>query len=155
MARILILDSDPAWLICHSEAKDEARLFQERMKKERDAGALVVIPEIVDYEVRRALTLAEASGSLDRLDALYRTSVRYLPITTAAIRRATGLWAEVRRQGKPTAGKKALDGDVILAAQALEFCFEADDWQILTENVGHLERYVGHRARSRRVGGGG
>jgi len=146
----LILDSEPAGLACHSEAKEQARLFQERMKQELDAGALIVIPEIVDYEVRRALTLAGASAGLARLDALDKSSVRYLPITTAAIRRAAGLWAEVRHRGKPTAGKKALDADVILAAQALEFCFEADDWRILTENVAHLGRYVGDRARSRR-----
>ncbi len=151
MARISIFDSDPAWLACHSRDKRDAGRLQDWMKEELAAGALIVIPEIVDYEVRRALTLADASASLARLDALYKSSVRYLPITTAAMRRATGLWAEVRRRGKPTAGKKALDADVILAAQALEFCFESDDWQILTENVAHLDRYVGDRARSRRL----
>ena len=150
MARFSLLDPDPAWLACHAKDKEQARSFQEWMSKEVDEGAVIVIPEIVDYEVRRALTLAGSSKSLQRLDALYSSSVRYLPITTAAMRRATGLWADVRRRGKPTAGKKALDADVILAAQALEFCFEADDWQILTENVAHLERYVGNRARSRR-----
>ena len=97
------------------------------------------------------MTLADSQKSLRRLDDLYTRSVRYLAITTPAIRRAAGLWAGVRRIDKPTAGKKALDADVILSAQALEFCFDADDWQILTENVAHIERYVGPRARSRRA----
>ena len=51
--------------------------------------------------------------------------------------KAAELWAESRRLGRPTADPKELDGDVILAAQAL-----AADAVVATENVGHLSRFV-------------
>ncbi len=42
-----------------------------------------------------------------------------------------------------------MDGDVILAAQALEYCSDLDDWFIATDNVDHLARYVSaSRART-------
>ena len=67
------------------------------------------------------------------------------------MRSAAGLWARARREHRPTAGDQAIDGDVIVAAQAMEFCSDADDWQVITENVDHIARYVGDRARSRRA----
>jgi predicted nucleic acid-binding protein len=51
--------------------------------------------------------------------------------------KAAELWAEVRKQGKPTADSQALDGDVILAAQALHA-----DAVVATENVAHLSLLV-------------
>jgi predicted nucleic acid-binding protein len=53
------------------------------------------------------------------------------------MRRAAQLWADARRQGKPTADPKELDGDVILAAQALSV-----NGVIITENIGHLTLFV-------------
>ena len=66
--------------------------------------------------------------------------LHYLPISTAAMRQAALLWARARQQGQPTAGDKALDGDVILAAQAI--ALEAPDVLIATTNIGHLSRFV-------------
>jgi predicted nucleic acid-binding protein len=66
--------------------------------------------------------------------------VDYLPLTTQAMRRAAELWALVRQQGRPTASDKAIDGDVILAAQALTI--GSSSVVVATTNVGHLSRLV-------------
>ena len=103
------------------------------------AGSRVVLPEIADYEVRRELLRGRRQQGLRRLDALVET-VEYLPLTTAAMRQAAVFWAEARQRGRPTAEDKALDGDVILAAQVATM--ESGDGIVATTNVGHLSRYV-------------
>lgn len=77
----------------------------------------VVIPEIVDYEVRRELIRADKKASVRKLDELKKVLI-YLPITTEVMLLAAQLWAEARQKGNPTANDKSLDGDVILASQA-------------------------------------
>ena len=98
----------------------------------------VIVPEVADYEVRRELIRLDKPAGLTRLDELPAT-LEYLPITTAAMRRAAELWAHARRAGQPTADAPALDGDVILAAQALTFGVEV---VVATTNVAHLGRCV-------------
>ncbi len=152
--RIFLLNSDPTGLVCHEPGNLEAGRLRAWMYGQIHAKvqAEIIIPAIVDYEIRRELILGELWGAVDRLDALYTSgTVRLLTINDTAMRTATRLWADVRRRGGPTAHDHALDGDVILSAQAMEFCSDADDWQIITENVGHITRYVGDRARSRRA----
>jgi predicted nucleic acid-binding protein len=102
-------------------------------------GTRVIIPEIADYEVRRELLRAKKERGLARLDAL-ANRLEYLPLTTAAIRQAAVFWAQARQQGQPTADEKALDGDVILAAQAMTL--GVADVVIATTNVGHLSRFA-------------
>ena len=97
------------------------------------------MPEIADYEVRRELLHANKVSGLTRLDALARL-LEYLPLTTMAIRQAAVFRAQARQQGQPIAGDKALDGDVILAAQAITL-WVADAVMAAT-NVGHLSRFV-------------
>jgi hypothetical protein len=55
----------------------------------------VIVPEIADYEVRRELLRAKKERGLARLDAL-ASRLKYLPITTAAMRQAAVFWAEAR-----------------------------------------------------------
>ena len=76
----------------------------------------MLIPEIADYEIRREILRAEKIEGLRRLDALVE-ALEYIPLTTAMMRQAAAFWAETRKQGRPTADDKALDGDVILAAK--------------------------------------
>lgn len=67
----------------------------------------------------------------------------YVAISTAAMRKAAELWAQARLSGMPTAPDLALDGDVILAAQALlHAAQEAEQVVIATTNPGHLQRYT-------------
>jgi hypothetical protein len=56
------------------------------------------------------------------------------------MRKAAELWALARQQGQPTAGDKTIDGDMILAAQALTL--GAPDVLVASANVGHLARFV-------------
>jgi hypothetical protein len=51
-------------------------------------------------------------------------------------------WAELRCQGLPTADIRAIDADVILAAQALLAVAVGDTLVVATTNVGHLSRFV-------------
>ena len=102
-------------------------------------GAAVLVPAIADYEVRRELIRARRKAGVARLDAFVE-QVGYLPIETAAMRRAAAFWAEARRKGRPTAPDPALDGDVILAAQAATL--NRPDVVVATTNPRHLSLYV-------------
>lgn len=140
----LLLDSPVVSRLCHPSRPENRPVadWLESVLLEHSASVVLYLPEIVDYEVRRGLLhVALRSGrsttrSLLRLDRLTET-LDYLPLDTATMRRAAGLWAEVRVSGQPTAAHEALDGDAILAAQAI-----AVGASVVTENVRHLERFV-------------
>ena len=55
---------------------------------------------------------------------------------------AAKLWAEARQTGQPTADAKALDGDIILSAQARLLTNETTEVIVATTNVGHLSRFI-------------
>jgi hypothetical protein len=101
-----------------------------------------MIPEIVDYELRRELLRARMSKALLILDALELQLV-FVPITTPVMRQAAEFWAVVRQRGMPTAAETALDIDVILAAQAVLI---EQEWEqeavIAATNVRHLARFA-------------
>lgn len=101
------------------------------------------VPEIADYELRRELLRADKTKSIERLDQL-KELIGYLPLTTGAMLVAAQLWAEVRNQGQPTASDKALDADVILAAQAILLEDSGEDTKVMVaaDNVKHLSRFV-------------
>jgi predicted nucleic acid-binding protein len=91
--------------------------------------------------VRRELLRAGLLRSVYRLDNLKQT-LEYIPIQTDAILLAASLWAEARQTGQPTADPKALDGDVILSAQARLLCEETTEAIVATTNVAHLSRFI-------------
>lgn len=103
-----------------------------------------MFPEIVDYEVRRELLRAGKVAGIRKLDLL-KAQLIYLPITTEAMLKAAELWAEARKRGRPTADPNALDGDVILAAQAALVTEEGNEVIIATTNIGHLSQFVDAR----------
>lgn len=103
-----------------------------------------MLPEIADYEHRRKLLHLDSLGSIRHLDALKET-IGYAPLTTGVMLGAARLWAEARKRGLPTASERALDIDVILAAQALEFADGEDEVVVATMNPRHLSRFVNTR----------
>jgi len=138
VTRAVILDTGPLGRVTHPKAQPEVTEWYQRCLEE---GIQFVVPEIADYELRRELVRADLKESIRRLDALGE-AVRYAPLTTSVMRRATELWARMRDEHTPTADDKALDGDVILAAQAEALAGDYGEVVIATENVGHLDRMV-------------
>ncbi|WP_205703983.1 type II toxin-antitoxin system VapC family toxin [Candidatus Chloroploca sp. Khr17] len=99
------------------------------------------VPDITDYEVRRELLRARRMTGVHQIDAL-RARIGHLAVTTETLFLASEFWAQLRQQGKPTAAHDALDGDVILAAQAALLIGIGHSVVIATTNVGHLSRMV-------------
>jgi hypothetical protein len=58
------------------------------------------------------------------------------------LRLAAELWAQSRQAGRPTAESKALDIDVLIAAQALSFGAAASEVVIATTNPRHLAQFI-------------
>ncbi len=141
----LLLDTSILTRLCHPHKEVNLNVNEWLEKLLGSRQCTVIIPEIADYEVRRGLIhVALKSGqattkSLLRLDLLTE-KLEYLPLNTATMRRAAGLWAESRLAGRPTAVDAALDGDVLLAAQALDI-----SGVVVTENIRHLSRFVESR----------
>ena len=101
----------------------------------------MLVPEIADYEVRRELLRAGRRQGVARLDQL-KVTAGYLPLTTTTMLQAAEFWAQARQQGQPTAGNTALDGDVILAAQAVMLNEPGNTVIVATTNVDHLARFT-------------
>jgi predicted nucleic acid-binding protein len=141
MNRLILLDSGPLGMVTNPKAKGLPLACQQWLKTLLKRGERFAIPEIADYEVRRELLRADLLKSVRRLDHLTQT-LEYIPIQTDTMLLAANLWAEVRKIGQPTADSKALDGDVILAAQAQILANEITEVIIATTNVGHLSRFA-------------
>ncbi len=139
MSLSIVLDSGPLGLVTNPKLSPQSLACAQWLQSLLASGARVILPEISDYEVRRELLRAQKVKGLARLDSL-ASLLHYLPLSTAAMRKAADLWAKARQEGYPTAGDKALDGDVILAGQAITL--EAHDVWIATTNVGHLSRFA-------------
>ncbi|WP_309709886.1 hypothetical protein [Armatimonas sp.] len=118
-------------------------------------GVLVCVAEVTDYELRRELVRQEAKrkslgqplrGSVARLDAFIALPGRYVPISTNAMHQAADMWANIRNNMQPTASDKALDGDVILAAQVSIFAatqgIPLSEIIVATTNVKHIDRFI-------------
>jgi predicted nucleic acid-binding protein len=142
MARIIVLDSIPLGLACRRRGHVGGDLCRGWLDALRLAGALLVDPEIADFEVRRELIRAGSRTGLTRLDNL-TTNLAYDPITTPIMHRAAEFWADVRRRGLPTASDQSLDADAILAAQADLIGNPGDAVTVATSNPGHFTRFPG------------
>lgn len=143
----VVLDSGYLGLLCHPQAIGAEAFIRALAAREADDPDFeLLIPEIIDYELRRKLlhkamydsdpSRREAfEESVEILDSVIQ-EYGYAPINTSVMRRAADLWAFARGTGRSTAPKKRLDIDVILASHAHE---EGAD--VLTQNVRHLRVY--------------
>jgi predicted nucleic acid-binding protein len=139
VTQVIVLDTGPLGLATNPRMSPQATACLRWVQWALETGRHVVVPEIADYELRRELLRAEKRSGLARLDTLTQ-QLEYLPITTTTMRLAAKLWARTRQQGRPTADDRALDGDVILAAQVLTSPYV--DAVVATTNVGHLALFV-------------
>jgi hypothetical protein len=140
---IIILDSGPLGLLMQRQGLPVADRCRAWVARHITQGVQCLVPEIADYEVRRELIRMGNTAAVGRLDAFNAAHpARYLPLTTVAIRQAAQLWADVRRRGFPTADAKELDGDVIVAAQAMTCSFPISDVIVATTNPVHLTRFI-------------
>jgi predicted nucleic acid-binding protein len=139
---VIVLDSGPVGVACNNPKAPETIRLQDWLTAHIAGGARILLPEIADYEVRRELLHIGLAASVSRLDQL-QNFLEYLPLSTEAMRKAAELWADARRRGVSTADRKALDGDVILAAQALTLTLQPNDSLfVATDNPKHIGRYV-------------
>ncbi len=137
----MLLDTGPLGLVTHPKAATKNSKAAQWLLGLLSDGVDVPIPGIADYELRRELLRAGKTRSVAVLDQ-YKARLGYVPLTTEVMLQAARFWATARQQGKPTAPDPALDGDVILAAQAAVLGRGGDDVVIATTNVGHLSRFV-------------
>jgi predicted nucleic acid-binding protein len=135
---VVVLDSTPLGLITNPNHSGTPVAIRQWIADLLAAGRRVILPEIADYEVRREYLRASLTESLVLLNSL-ATQIEYLPLNTSMIHRAAEFWAQARNAGKPTSPPHALDGDVILAAQALSLGVSI---VVATSNPSHLSRFV-------------
>ncbi len=140
MARVVFLDSGPVGEITHPESARRAPI-REWLFRLLDARAYPRLPEIVDYEHRRALLRRNAFRQVERLNSVKRV-FGYEPLTTEVMLTAAELWADARKRGLPTGTDRELDVDVILAAQARALEESGDTVVVATTNPRHLSRFV-------------
>ncbi len=145
MTRLIVLDSGILGMITNPKSKsidvENCKMWYVSLLQQ---GEIFILPEIADYELRRELIRGNKQNGLKRLDELKKRLI-YLPITTEAMLLAAQYWAEVRKLGSATADIKALDADVILAAQATLQEIESNQVIVATTNVKHLSLFVDAR----------
>lgn len=113
---IVVLDSGVVGLVTTPNATGEADECNLWLNAHLSVGTTIVLPDIIDYETRRALLhrgYAKRLRELDRLIALVAT----VQLTRDVLLDAADLWAQARRLGRKTGDDKTLDIDMILCAQ--------------------------------------
>jgi predicted nucleic acid-binding protein len=126
MSEIVLLASAPLGMLSNPKSTPDNDEFKAWAAALLDRGVEIGIPEIADYEVRRELLRADKLNGVARLNAL-NLSVSYFPISTPLMLMAAEFWASARRRGKKSADDAALDGDVLIAAQAVMLMDAGED----------------------------
>jgi predicted nucleic acid-binding protein len=136
MGRAMLLDTNPLSQVTHPKVNPKV---QQWLKSLHKTETVIRVPEIADYELRRELLRQGKQKSIDRLNKL--SQICLIPLTPETMQKAAELWAWVRNQGKPTASNESLDGDVILAAQAIIQLKSFNQVIVVTTNLKHISRF--------------
>jgi predicted nucleic acid-binding protein len=141
MNHIILLDTGVLGMATNPKATSQCQECKQWLNALSNRNYLVALPEITDYELRRELIRANKLRGIRQLNEL-KALVIYLPITTQVMLKAAELWAQARIEGSSTAHSEAIDGDVILAAQAILIQLQGHSVTIATTNVKHLSRFT-------------
>jgi predicted nucleic acid-binding protein len=141
MSLVILRNAGPKGMITNPKSSPECEACKNWFASVASNGADVVIPEIADYEVRRELLRAGKDRGIGRLDAL-KDLLRYAPITTPVMLKASEFWASARNMGRQSAIDASLDADMILATQATILGANGDEAVIATTNVRHLALFA-------------
>jgi hypothetical protein len=141
MTTIVVLGAGPLGMVTNPRRTALNVQCSEWLESLLDRGVRVIHPEIADYEVRRELVRVGRTKGLQRLDEM-KSTLEYLPLSTAAMLRATDFWAYARNRGTPTAEPAALDADAILAGQTVLLGSNDEQAIVATTNPTHLSLFV-------------
>jgi predicted nucleic acid-binding protein len=141
LKKVVFLDTSVLGVVVHTRGSDEVKDCTKWLRGLLAAGVRVCIAEICDYELRRKLLHLEFEKSIRKLDEL-KALVQYVPIETPAMLEASRLWATARKGGFAPAPPEALDGDMILCAQAKLNVAEGEDLVVATSNPDDFRRFV-------------
>jgi len=143
MILTVFLDAGPLGLVTNPKKTPDTIAAAQWVFDMEAAGHRFIVPAIADYEVRRELIRAGKSNGITRLNTFNAMEPgRFLSVTDSALLLGADLWARARNAGTPTADPRELDGDVLIAAKALDTGLPASDFIIATVNVGHLALFV-------------
>lgn len=144
---IILLDSGPLGLLTHARFSDPlAKQCNEWAVSVVRAGHRLVLPRIIDYEIRRELNRLGNVTSLARLDMLEELA-EMMEVDAPVLLTASHFWADARKLGVPTADRQHLDIDMILTGHASVMAqrFPMEKVVIATTNVRHLRRFADAR----------
>jgi predicted nucleic acid-binding protein len=144
IADLYLLDSGPLGLATNPKDSPDAQRCKAWLRECLSAGSRVMIPQVIGYEVRRELLRVGKLKGIAQLDAL-ADRLGTIPVDERVWNLAAEMWARARQEGRPTASNAALDIDVILAATAIVASEDGSTVVVVTDNVGHLGRYVDGR----------
>lgn len=143
MTRVVLPDTGPLGMYTNPRANPKNEECRRRVEGLLVAGAQVRAPGIAVYETRRKLVHLQyttpAAKRLTRFDAAVAL-LGVLPITGEVMHLASEIWGDARRRLIVTAPPEALDGDVILAAQATLEAATGSQVEIATTNSNDLAR---------------
>jgi hypothetical protein len=138
VVKVILLDSGLLGLLAKPNQTRQAVACRQWAADLKAAGHRLIVPEIIDYELRRELFRIRATVSLALLDALPR-QFEYAALDTSTMHRAAELWAQARQGGQPTASNKYIDADMILIA--LGERLSAPNTVIATTNLRHFRHF--------------